>query len=137
MLYYCITTRTQKEESQLAYVFNPKLPIYLQMMDIIKERIFNGTYNAREAIPSVRELSGEFSLNPNTVQRAFRELEDTGLIITHSTIGRTVTDDDQLIEREREKTCSKIIERMLLEMEKIGIDESEIVSLVEKKIKNK
>ncbi|MBQ6906187.1 MAG: GntR family transcriptional regulator [Clostridia bacterium] len=121
----------------MAYVFNPKLPIYLQMMDIIKERIFNGTYNAREAIPSVRELSGEFSLNPNTVQRAFRELEDTGLIITHSTIGRTVTDDDQLIEREREKTCSKIIERMLLEMEKIGIDESEIVSRVEKKIKNK
>ena len=121
----------------MAYVFNPKLPIYLQMMDIIKERIFNGTYNAREAIPTVRELSNEFALNPNTVQRAFRELEDTGLIITHSTIGRTVTDDGSLIRKAKEEACSKIIGRMLLEFEQIGIDESEIVALVEKELKNK
>lgn len=119
----------------MAYSFNPKVPIYLQMMDIIKERIFNGTYNAREAIPSVRELAGEFSLNPNTVQRAFRELEDTGLIITHSTIGRTVTEDDELIKRAKSEMCSKIIGRMLLDMENIGIDESDIAALVEKELK--
>lgn len=118
----------------MAYTFDPKLPIYHQMMDIIKERIFNGTYNAREAIPTVRDLSNEFSVNPNTVQRAFRELEDTGLIITRSTIGRTVTEDAELIKQAKSEACSRIIRRMLFEMEKIGVDHCEINTLVEKEL---
>ena len=118
----------------MPYDFDPKLPIYLQMMDVIQERIFNGTYKATEAMPSVRDLAGEFSVNPNTVQRAFRELEDTGLVITRSTTGRTVTDDSELIGKAKSKRSSKIIGKMLAELDKIGVRKDEIMSLVEKEI---
>ncbi len=118
----------------MAFEFNPKMPIYLQMMDIIQERIFNGTYRSASPMPSVRELAGEYSVNPNTVQRAFRELEDTGLIITHSTSGRTVTEDVALIKSEKLKRSSIIIRRMLEELEKNGVNKNEVLTLVEKEL---
>ena len=57
-------------------------PIYTQIIDDIREKIALGVLEPGEKLPSVRELACELAINPNTIQRAYRELESRGLIVT-------------------------------------------------------
>ena len=57
-------------------------PIYSQIVDGFRERIIGGVLPAGEKLPSVRELAAELTINPNTIQRAYRELENSGWIAT-------------------------------------------------------
>lgn len=65
--------------------------MYIQVMDNIKELIMTDIWNENMKIPSVRELSGQLTLNPNTVQKAYRELEREGYIYTVSGKGSFVS----------------------------------------------
>lgn len=65
--------------------------IYIQIMDNIKEMIVTDVWRENEKIPSVRELSEQLMLNPNTVQKAYRELEREGYIYTVSGKGSFVS----------------------------------------------
>ena len=66
-------------------------PIYAQLLELIQMRIISGHYPAGSRLPSVRELAAEAGVNPNTMQKAFSELERNGLIWTQRTAGRFVT----------------------------------------------
>jgi GntR family transcriptional regulator len=68
------------------------MPVYLQIADLVRRSIAAGVYRPGEAIPSVRALALELTVNPNTVQRAFDELEREGLIRTRKGLGMFVTD---------------------------------------------
>ena len=57
-------------------------PIYTQIIDGFKEQISTGVLQSGEKLPSVRELAGELAINPNTIQRAYRQLEMEGWIAT-------------------------------------------------------
>ena len=57
-------------------------PIYTQIVDNFKNQIASGILQSGEKLPSVRELAGELAINPNTIQRAYRELELAGWIAT-------------------------------------------------------
>ena len=57
-------------------------PIYLQIVDGFRAQISAGVLRSGEKLPSVRELAGELSINPNTIQRAYRQLEALGWIAT-------------------------------------------------------
>ena len=57
-------------------------PIYLQIADNFRTQIATGILRRDEKLPSVRELACELAINPNTIQRAYRELESRGLIVT-------------------------------------------------------
>ena len=57
-------------------------PIYGQILDGIRDQIRTGVLQPGDRLPSVRELAAELTINPNTIQRAYRELESTGLIAT-------------------------------------------------------
>ena len=57
-------------------------PIYTQIVDNFKSQICAGILQSGEKLPSVRELAGELAINPNTIQRAYRELEMAGWIAT-------------------------------------------------------
>ena len=60
----------------MAYVFDNNVPLYLQVIDIIKKQIIAGIYRPGQQLESVRALAGEFEINPNTIQRALQELEN-------------------------------------------------------------
>ena len=77
----------------MPWEFQDHLPIYAQLMDTLKRRIITGRYLPGEKLPSVRELAAEAGINPNTVQRAFSELEREGLIYTQRATGKYVTKD--------------------------------------------
>ncbi len=70
--------------------------IYEQVMDQLKEQIMTGQMATGEKLPSVRELSKSITVNPNTVQKAYRELERQGYIYTTSGVGTFVADRDQV-----------------------------------------
>ena len=70
--------------------FNDKTPIYLQIMDLIKMDIVTGKLKARDKLPSVREMASNLKVNPNTLQRAYQELERLGIVYTQRGMGTFV-----------------------------------------------
>lgn len=70
--------------------------IYEQVMDQLKEQIMTGQMATGEKLPSVRELSKSITVNPNTVQKAYRELERQGYVYTTSGVGTFVADCSEI-----------------------------------------
>ena len=70
--------------------------IYEQVMDQLKEQIMTGQMATEEKLPSVRELSKSITVNPNTVQKAYRELERQGYVYTTSGVGTFVADRSEI-----------------------------------------
>ena len=70
--------------------------IYEQVMDQLKEQIMTGQMATGEKLPSVRELSKSITVNPNTVQKAYRELERQGYVYTTSGVGTFVADSSEI-----------------------------------------
>lgn len=79
--------------------FRADKPIYLQIADLIQNRIINGTYPLGEKLPSVRELALELIINVRTVQAALRELDKHNVIETVRGRGTYVTKDQELIDQ--------------------------------------
>ena len=67
-------------------------PIYAQIIDGLRQQITAGVLLPGEKLPSVRELAAELAINPNTIQRAYRELEQAGFIVTVTGKGCFVSD---------------------------------------------
>ena len=97
-------------------------PIYLQLTEQIVQRIVSGQYPPASKLPSVRELAVEAGVNPNTMQRAFAELEREGLVTTNRTAGRIVTEDKEMIENIRGQLAAQKIEEFLEGMELLGFN---------------
>ena len=74
-------------------------PIYTQVIDSLRQQIRSGILMPGDRLPSVRELAAELSINPNTIQRSYRELESTGWIVSvpgkGSFVCRKQSDDPQ------------------------------------------
>lgn len=81
--------------------FDSTTPIWLQMVSEFTRRIARGEWPPGGRVASVRELAAELGVNPNTVQRAFAELDRLALTVTERTAGRFVTTDAALIQRVR------------------------------------
>ena len=73
------------------------MPIYMQIMNRVRESIASGELAPGERGASVREMAADFEVNPNTMQRALNELEREGLLVSERTAGRFVTTDRKLI----------------------------------------
>lgn len=71
-----------------------RIPIYEQISTQIRERIASGVYAAGESLPSLRSLAVEIGVNPNTVQRAYEELERRGIVESRRGVGIFVRDQD-------------------------------------------
>lgn len=104
------------------FEFNNEQPIYIQLVEQIKIHIISGRLPSGERLPSVRELALITKVNPNTMQKALSELEETGLIYTERTNGKFVTTDTALIERIRQEYARNITEKYIKNMANIGID---------------
>lgn len=112
--------------------FSPGVPIYLQIMDIIRRGIVSGGWQPGERVPSVRELSVQFGVNPNTVQRSLSELEREELLRTERTTGRFVTDDARIITRAQEGMAKAAADAFLQEMKGLGFSGAVVLDYVKK-----
>ena len=100
-------------------------PIYAQIVDRLKHEIVSGFYPPGSRLPSVRDLAAQASVNPNTMQKAFTELERTGLIVTRRTSGRTVTE-----EQVRSELAELQISQFLTRMQHLGYQKDDSIRLL-------
>lgn len=115
----------------MAWNLDSDRPIYLQIVEIIQRQIVSGYYKPGDKLPSVRELAGEASVNPNTMQKALSELERNGLVVTQRTTGRTVTEDYEMIAEIRNTLAKEHIQTFFHQMKELGYEAKEVISLLE------
>ena len=119
----------------MAWDLKPDRPVYTQLIEKIQLRIFSGEYPPGSDLPSVRDLANEASVNPNTMQRALAKLEEEGLIMTHRTKGRTVTEDSDIIKQAKNKLVRAHISEFLKKMQLMGFDKDEVLVLISEMLK--
>lgn len=107
------------------FEFDNNIPIYIQLVEQIKNHIISGELKPGERMPSVRELAIITKVNPNTMQKALGELEDLGLIFTERTNGKFVTEDEELILKYKKEYADAVSEKYLSQMKKIGFGREE------------
>lgn len=115
----------------MAWDLDSDRPIYAQLLERIQLQIVSGIYGPGDKLPSVRELAATASVNPNTMQKAFTELERSGLIITRRTSGRFVTEDIQMITQIRTDLAREEINAFIQKMKGLGFDSQDIIRLLE------
>lgn len=114
----------------MKWSFDSDRPIYAQIIDHIRLFIASGEYKAGEKLPSVREIAQEAGVNPNTMQRAFAELESQGLVFANRTSGRFITEDEGMIKKLKKELASDAIRTFLDSMKQIGYNKNETVELM-------
>ena len=111
---------------------NGNLPIYEQLIEKIEEMVLLGVLEPDTALPSVRDFASELAINPNTVQKAFSELDKRGVTYSVSGKGRFVTSNVSNLLKQK---SDKHIEDMLFsakELISLGIDKSILIHEIEK-----
>ena len=120
-----------KSEEQMKWTFENGIPIYLQILGLLRTEIASGAYPPGGRLPTVRELALEAGVNPNTMQRAFSELERDGLVYTQRTSGRFVTEDEEVLRNLRKNLSRDFIEEMCTRLIRLGMSTEEIRDAVE------
>src|SRR5215469_3156534 len=90
---------------QLALDLHTGVPVYRQLIDQVRAGVASGSLTAGDQLPTVRQLAVDLSINPNTVMRAYRELELGGMLETHQGTGTFISDkkiEKKSSERERQ-----------------------------------
>lgn len=118
----------------MAWELDADRPIYAQLVERIQMQIVSGYYQPGGKLPSVRELAATAAVNPNTMQKAFAELERSGLIITQRTNGRNVTEDTELISCIKQRMAKEHLNAFFSKMKELGYTGKEISALIEKEI---
>jgi GntR family transcriptional regulator len=107
------------------------VPIYLQIVNQVKYLVASGRLEAGEELPPIRTLAERLLINPNTVARAYRELELIGIVTKRRTAGTFVADaTSRLARRERLKIITGRIDALLAEARQMNIDLETIIDLL-------
>lgn len=114
----------------MEFLLDNDRPIWPQLVSQLTERILLRVYPPGARLPSVRDLALEAGVNPNTMQRALAQLEQSGLVTTNRTTGRLVTEDEAVLSAMRRRLAEERIRRYLEGMAKIGYSEKEAVDLI-------
>lgn len=114
----------------MAWELDTDRPIYAQLVERLQTQIVSGQYPPGGKLPSVRELAAVAAVNPNTMQKAFAELERSGLIETQRTSGRNVTEDVELIKNIRSRLAGEQVDSFFARMEKLGYTRAETLRLL-------
>ncbi len=113
------------------------LPIYMQIINQIKRATANGLLKAGDQLPSVREMAVQLTVNPNTISKAYQELERDGIIKTSRGIGTFVAEKEiKIVYEERTKEMMAAIDRLLVEAHHLGFSRDEVFKLLEDRIKD-
>lgn len=111
--------------------FNNHFPIYLQIIDLIKREIVLGHIKPGDKLDSVRDYAVKLTVNPNTVQKAYQEMERMSLAFTKRGIGSFIVEDDELILRLMHEMSSGIVDDFIQKMTNLGYKNEEILERIE------
>ena len=113
------------------FIMEDGMPIYLQILQYIKRGIIAGTITNGDELPSRRMLSALLGVNPNTVQKAYRMLEDEGLISSHSGAKSYMVLNEETVARVRGQLLEGDAIGIVLSMKQRGLSKAEAIALLE------
>ena len=124
--------RQENSNSKAAFQFRLDLrsgvPVYRQLMDQVRAGIASGVLVAGDQLPTVRQLAVDLAINPNTVLRAYRELELGGLLETQQGMGTFITQKKpQRDDAERERQLSQLVGEFLARAGQAGFTLEELL----------
>ena len=103
-------------------------PVYLQIVDQVKRDIAIGRLLREERLPTVRQLAQQLAINPNTIAKAYRQLEQEGIIVTKAGAGAFVASlDSNLSKTVRKRIICEQIERIVVDAFHMQIDKPVLV----------
>ncbi|WAA09084.1 GntR family transcriptional regulator [Fervidibacillus albus] len=108
------------------YTFHSQEPIYLQLAEMIKKKIIRRELEPGDKLPSVRDMAVTAGVNPNTVQRTYRELEGTKIVESKRGQGTFVTENEEILQSVREEMKEKEVSRFVYSMREMGYSNIEI-----------
>ena len=112
-----------------------RTPIYRQLIDQVRRAVARGTLQPGERLPSVRQLSRELVVNPNTVARAYTELEREGTLLTQQGRGVFVAKPStDLTKKARRKQLGEQVDRLFVEAVHLGFTADELMQMVQDRI---
>ncbi|MCX6039112.1 MAG: GntR family transcriptional regulator [Chloroflexi bacterium] len=116
--------------------FRSGIPIYLQMVERIKERIATGRLTPGDQLPTVRSLALELRVNFNTVARAYRILDEVGIISTQQGRGTYVMNNPppEISEKIRQKALKALTHRYLADAERLGASSEELNQILKDQV---
>ena len=110
------------------------VPIYLQIVNQVKYLVASGRLEPGEELPPIRTLAEQLLVNPNTVARAYRELEMAGVVVKRRTSGTYVSEGaSPLARRQRLKIISERVDALLAEARQMNIDTDELIDLIQQR----
>lgn len=110
--------------------FNNRDPVYLQVIRYFKEQIAKGYLSPGQQIPSRRELANQLKINPNTAQRAYKEMEEEGLIFTEGNLPSRITNDERIIQKVRNELILEAVHTFVESVRSINVPLDEVIKLV-------
>ena len=116
----------------MSFLINNREPVYLQVVRYFKEQIATGELTAGQEIPSRRELASLLKINPNTAQKAYKEMEEHGLIYTERNFPSRITTDKKVLNGVREELIQEAVDAFILAIKPIQVPVDELVDIVKK-----
>lgn len=116
--------------------FQSRKPIYEQLVDQIKEMIVSGVLKGGEQLPSVRVLAQQLTVNPNTIQKAYRELERIGYIYSIQGKGNFVSEKIEASNQEELKMVKENLQKLAQQALFLGMQSDELLQIMEEIIKD-
>lgn len=113
--------------------FNAALPIYLQVMTMIKRDIVTGKLQLGAKMPSVRDMALQYTINPNTVSRVYKELENEDICFTKRGMGTFVTEEKETVTRLKNEMAQELMEQFMEGMKRLGISEEEAIIMIKER----
>lgn len=107
-----------------------KRPIYIQVIEGIEDLTIKGVLRPDEQLPSVRSLAMELSINPNTIQRAYLELEKRGTIYTTKGRGSFISPDNTNLAAAKKEELYQTLAEKIEEAKLLGIDRENFLAMV-------
>jgi len=120
--------------------FSSGIPVYRQIINYVSTAVSSGTLSKGERLPTIKELTAQLNVNPNTVAKAYRELDLKGVITSKrgngSFISESLQDIPKLNARQRRAKLEGLFSRVLAEAKHEGIGEQELLHYVQERIEN-
>ena len=115
--------------------FKSNVPIYLQVIEDIKDKIISGDIQLGSRLPSSRELALQYQINPNTAARIYNEMELMDLSYTRRGIGTFVTEDTSVVERLKTEHTDALIGDFVTACKCIGLSCDDVVAMIKENYK--
>jgi transcriptional regulator (gntR family) protein len=111
--------------------FNNRDPIYVQVVEYFKEELVAKRLQPGQELPSRRELARTLKINPNTVQRAYKEMEEMQLIYTEANVASKITEDLAVLRQLRQEWAREAVKQFVQQVSLLELDEAEVVQMIQ------